>query len=150
MNGQNYARSYDLETGKELWRCGGQTQRPVASAVAEGDLVLVGSGFQGAFLGAFRMDGKGDIEGTKSVQWTVGRDTPDIASPLLSDGRLYFHKGKSGNLTCLDVKTGKPHYEAERIYGDRLVSIEHLTTYKNCIADIVKKAFSKYNLTKYF
>ena len=41
MNGQNYARAYELETGKELWRCGGQTQRPVASPVAEGGLVFV-------------------------------------------------------------------------------------------------------------
>ena len=34
MNGQTCARAYDLETGKELWRCPGQTQRPAASAVA--------------------------------------------------------------------------------------------------------------------
>ncbi len=31
MNGQTCARSYDLETGKELWRCAGQTERPCAS-----------------------------------------------------------------------------------------------------------------------
>lgn len=115
MNGQTCARGYDLESGKELWRCGGQTQRPCASAVAEGDLVFVGSGFQGSYLGAFRLTGTGDIEGTKSVEWSIGKDTPDIASPLLSNGRLYFHKGKSGVLTCLDAKTGKPHYTASRI-----------------------------------
>ncbi|WP_372896668.1 PQQ-binding-like beta-propeller repeat protein [Stieleria sp.] len=117
MNGQNFARSYDLETGQELWRCGGQTARPVASAVADDGLVFVGSGFQGSFLGAFRPDGQGDIEGTDRVVWTVNRNTPDIASPLLSDGRLYFHKGKSGNLSCLDAKTGKPYYEAVRLPG---------------------------------
>lgn len=117
MNGQNYARGYDLQTGTELWRCGGQTERPVASAVTIGDLVLVGSGFRGSYLGAFRLDGKGDIEGTKSVEWSVNRDTPDIASPLLADGRLYFHKGKSGILTCLDAKTGKPHFESARLAG---------------------------------
>ena len=115
MNGQNFARGYDLASGKELWRCGGQTQRPVASAVTDGDLVLVGSGFQGYYLGAFRLDGQGDIEGTKSVVWSVGRDTPDIASPLLSNGRVYYHKGKTGILTCLDAATGKPHYESARI-----------------------------------
>jgi outer membrane protein assembly factor BamB len=119
MNGQTCARGYDLETGKELWRCGGQTDRPVASAVAGDGLIFVGSGFRGSFLGAFRPDGHGDIEGTKSVAWDVGRDTPDIASPLLSSGRLYFHKGKSGSLSCLDAATGKPHYEAKRIDGIR-------------------------------
>jgi outer membrane protein assembly factor BamB len=33
----------------------------------------------------------------------------------LSDGRLYFHKGKTGILSCLDAKTGQPHFSASRI-----------------------------------
>ena len=115
MNGQTCARGYDFETGKELWRCGGQTQRPVASAVATDDLVIVGSGYQGSYMGAFRLNGQGDIEGTNSVAWSLDRDTPDIASPLLSDGRVYFHKGKSGQLTCVDAATGKVHYSAVRV-----------------------------------
>ncbi len=117
MNGQNYARAYDLETGKELWRCAGQTARPVASAVSGNGLVFIGSGFRGAFLGAFRPDGRGDIAGSPQVVWTVNRDTPDIASPLLSDGRLYFFKEKSGLLSCLDAATGKPYYSTQRIRG---------------------------------
>ena len=117
MNGQNRARAYDLETGKELWSCGGQTQRPVASAVSADGLVFVGSGFRGSFLGAFGLDGKGRIEDTASVKWTIGKDTPDIASPLLSEGRLYFHKEKTGILTCLDAATGKPLFTASRIPG---------------------------------
>lgn len=117
MNGQNCARSYDLESGEELWRCGGQTQRPCASAVAADGLVFVGSGHRGAYLGAFKLDGDGDIEDSKSVSWSVQRDTPDIASPLLSDGRLYFHKGKTGAISCFDAKTGKPHYTATRVSG---------------------------------
>lgn len=115
MNGQNAARGYDLATGQELWRCDGQTERPAASPVGEGDLVYVASGFRGSFLGAFRLDGKGDIEGTQSVAWTVDHDTPDVASPLLSQGRLYYYKGKTGLLTCVDAKTGKAYYEAQRI-----------------------------------
>ena len=117
MNGQTCARGYDLETGKELWRCAGQTQRPVASPVAGAGLVFVGSGFRGSFLGAFRLDGKGNIEDSKSVAWVIDRDTPDIASPLYSSGRVYFHKGKSGMLTCVDAATGKPHYTVQRISG---------------------------------
>jgi dynein heavy chain, axonemal len=41
-------------------------------------------------------------------------------------------------------------HESERIYGDRLVSAENLDVYKAIMGDIVKKTFSKYNLTKYF
>jgi outer membrane protein assembly factor BamB len=117
MNGQNCARGYDLESGRELWRCAGQTARPVASAVYTDGLAFVGSGFQGSYLGAFRLSGSGDIEGTDKVAWSIDRDTPDIASPLLSEGRLYFHKGKSGLLSCLDAATGRPHYTASRIAG---------------------------------
>ena len=117
MNGQNSARAYDLETGKELWRCAGQTQRPVASAVGNKDFVVIGSGFRGSYMGAFKLNGRGDIEGSKNVKWSLNRDTPDIASPLLSNGRVYFHKGKSGMLTCVDATTGKALYEVERLSG---------------------------------
>ncbi|MCK5173201.1 MAG: PQQ-binding-like beta-propeller repeat protein, partial [Planctomycetes bacterium] len=117
MNGQTCARAYDLETGKELWRCGGQTERPVASAVAADGLVIIGSGYRGMFMGAFRLDGQGDIENTKHVVWTLDRDTPDVSSPLLSDGRVYFYRGKSGDLLCVDAATGKHHYTATEVPG---------------------------------
>ena len=118
LNGQTCARSYDLETGKELWRCAGQTERPCASPVADKDLVYVGSGHHGSYFGAFRLDGKGDIKGTKNVAWTItSPDTPDIGSPLLSNGRIYFHKGKTGMLSCVDATSGKPFYLSSRIPG---------------------------------
>ncbi len=117
MNGQNFARAYDLETGKELWRCTGQTERPCATAVAEGGLVFVTSGFRGSYFGAFRLSGEGDIKGTENVAWTLNQDTPDVPSPLLSNGRLYFYKGKVGQLSCVDAKTGKPFYLASRVPG---------------------------------
>ncbi len=117
LNGQTCARGYDLETGKELWRCSGQTERPVASAVAGQELIFVGSGHKGSFMGAFQPDGQGDLQSSNKVAWTIKQDTPDIASPLLSEGRLYFHKGKSGQLSCVDAKTGKPFYMASRVPG---------------------------------
>lgn len=121
MNGQTKARAYDLETGKELWSCGGQTQRPVATAVSNDDMVFVGSGFRGSFLGAFLPGGSGDIEGTANVVWDKQRDTPDIASLLISGNRLYYHKEKTAIISCVDPATGKPHYPTTRVPGvDRL------------------------------
>ena len=117
MNGQNNARAYDFESGKELWRCGGQTQRPVASPVHRDGVVFVGSGFRGQFLGAFRLGGSGDIEGSQHVVWTVNRDTPDIASLTLSETRLYYTKAKTGVLTCVDAATGERHFGPERTPG---------------------------------
>lgn len=115
MNGQSFARSYDYETGKEIWRCDGQTQRPAASPVHSDDTVFVGSGFRGAYLGAFDLDGTNDIEDSEHVRWTINRNTPDVASLLLSENRLYFYKAKVGLLSCVDAVTGKPFYTAQRI-----------------------------------
>ena len=117
MNGQNAARGYDLATGKELWRCGGQTQRPCACAVADDGVAWVASGFRGSFLGAFDLSGSGDLEGGKGVLWTRSKDTPDVASPLLSNGRLWFYKEKSGLLTCVDAASGKALWETARVEG---------------------------------
>ena len=113
--GQNKVRSYDLETGEELWTCGGQAQRPVASPVKYGDMVVVGSSKGSSFMGAFKLDGKGDIAGTDKVVWTLRRNTPDIGSPVLSGNRLYFYKAKTGNLSCYNVETGKPFFDVTRV-----------------------------------
>jgi dynein heavy chain len=41
-------------------------------------------------------------------------------------------------------------HECERTYGDRLVSYEHLKTYREGMFDIVKKSFQKFNFSKFF
>lgn len=42
-------------------------------------------------------------------------------------------------------------HESERTYGDRLVSLEHLSNYKTSIMfDLLKKNFSKFNFNRYF
>lgn len=117
MNGQHAARGYELATGMELWRCGGQTVRPVPSALAGDGVAYIGSGYRGAFLGAFDLTGRGDLAGGENVLWTRDRDTPDIASPLLSGSRLYYYKEKTGLLTCLDVRSGEALFETRRIPG---------------------------------
>ena len=117
MNGENAARGYDLATGKELWRCGGQTVRPCASAVAADGVAYIGSGFRGAFMGAFELAGDGDLAGGRHVRWTRTEHTPDVASPLLSQGRLYYYKEKTGLLSCIDAASGTPHYETHRLPG---------------------------------
>jgi outer membrane protein assembly factor BamB len=115
--GEKFARSHDLATGEEIWRCTGQTGRPIASPVAAHGIAIIGSGFRGSYLGAFRLDGKGDLKGTDAVAWTLSRHTPDVPSPLISETRVYFHAGRSGVLSCHDVVSGKAHYAAERVEG---------------------------------
>jgi len=40
-----------------------------------------------------------------------------VASPLLTNGRLYYYKEKTGLLTCVDAKSGKTLYSASRVPG---------------------------------
>jgi dynein heavy chain len=41
-------------------------------------------------------------------------------------------------------------HETERIYGDRLVSKQHINIFKQELGSLVKKTFAKFNMTKYF
>ena len=109
-------RAYDAGTGAIVWETGGLTMNPIPSPVAEDGMVFLMSGFRGNSLKAIRLAGaSGDITGSQHVIWTLERDTPYVPSPLLYDGILYFLKSNSGLLTAVDAKTGKPHYQTQRL-----------------------------------
>ena len=114
----NKVRSYDLETGKVLWEGPGLTMNPIPSPVYEDGMVFATSGFRGSKLHAIRIDeAKGDITGTGAIKWSLGQDTPYVPSPLLYDGVIYLLKSNSGILSAYDAKTGKPHYQLQRLEG---------------------------------
>jgi outer membrane protein assembly factor BamB len=116
--GMNRVRSYDAANGQIVWETAGLTMNPIPSPVYGDGMVFLTSGFRGNSLKAVRLDGaKGDITNTPAVAWTMDRDTPYVPSPLLYDGILYFLKTNNGLLTAVDAKTGKPHYQAQRIDG---------------------------------
>lgn len=117
VNATNRVRSYDPETGKVLWACGGQTVNPIPSPVAENGVVYCMSGYRGAAAAAISLDASGDVTGTDKVLWKYDRGTPYVPSPLLADGRLYFTQRNENQLTVLDTKTGKPVINQERLPG---------------------------------
>ena len=115
---QNRVRSYDAETGELVWEAAGLTPNPIPSPVAAEGMVYLMSGYRGNNLKAVRLaDAKGDITGTPALVWSVDRDTPYVPSPLLYDNVLYFLKGNTGVLSAFDAKSGKPHYQVQRIEG---------------------------------
>jgi outer membrane protein assembly factor BamB len=117
-NGMNRLRSYDLETGKIVWESPGTTMNAIPSPVAGDGLVIVASGFRGNNVKAIRLaEARGDISGSSAIAWNIDRDTPYVPSPLLYDGLLYLLKSNSGILSVLDAKTGKPHYQLQRLEG---------------------------------
>jgi outer membrane protein assembly factor BamB len=114
--GMNRVRSYDLETGELVWHTAGLTMNPIPSPVADDTLVYLMSGFRGNSLKAIRVAGaKGDITGTDAVAWTLERDTPYVPSPLLYQGIIYFLKSNNGLLSAYDAKSGKPHFQVQRL-----------------------------------
>ena len=114
----NKVTSYDLETGKVVWDGPGLTMNPIPSSVYEDGMVFAVSGFRGNKLHAIGLaEAKGDITGTGAIKWTLNQDTPYVPSPLLYDGVLYLLKSNSGILSAFDAKTGKPHYQLQRLDG---------------------------------
>jgi outer membrane protein assembly factor BamB len=109
-------RSYDLKTGKEIWRCDGRmTDNVIPTPVADTGIVYVTSGFRGAALLAIKLGKTGDLTGSDSIAWTANKGTPYVPSPLLYNGRLYLFEGNTGRLSCYDVKTGKALLSQQRI-----------------------------------
>jgi outer membrane protein assembly factor BamB len=117
-SGMNRLRSYDLETGEIVWEAPGTTMNPIPSPVAADGMVFVTSGFRGSNLKAIRLAGaRGDLTNTGAIVWSLDRDTPYVPSPLLYQGILYLLKTNSPLLSAFDAKTGKPHYQVQRLDG---------------------------------
>lgn len=110
-------RSYELETGKEIWNCGGMTGNVVPTPIVKDGILYAISGFRGAALLAIKLGRTGDLTDTDAVLWKHEKRTPYVPSPLLLGDRLYFHSGNDAYLTIMDIKTGKPVLDAERIPG---------------------------------
>lgn len=115
VNGTNFARGYDLATGKEIWRCGGMTVNAIPSPVAADGVGYLMSGYRGAAAVAVSLDAVGDVTKGKSVLWRHDKGTPYVPSPLLVDGRLVFTQMNNALLTILDAKTGKVLVDRERL-----------------------------------
>jgi outer membrane protein assembly factor BamB len=115
--GMNRVRSYDLETGALIWDSPGTTMNPIPSPVFWDGMVFVTSGFRGNNLKAIRVAGaKGDLAASGNIAWTLDRDTPYVPSPLVYEGILYLLKSNSGILSAFDAKTGRPHYQLQRLH----------------------------------
>ncbi len=115
LNATRRVTSYDLDSGKVLWECGGQTSVLISSPVLLDDMVICMSGYRGSAAYAIGLDSTGDITGTDRVRWHHDRNTPYVPSALLYGQRLYFTKTNQPVLSCLDARTGEPLTEGVRL-----------------------------------
>ncbi len=114
LNGTNRVRSHDLATGKEIWERAGMTVNAIPSPIVKDGVAYVVSGYRGAASVAVPLDAKGEVADNK-VLWRYNKGTPYVPSPLLLGNRLWFTQANTQVLTILDVKTGKPAVEGERL-----------------------------------
>jgi outer membrane protein assembly factor BamB len=111
--GAQWVCSYEPATGKEIWRANfGAGHAVVPRPVFKDGLVYICTGYMKPELWAIKVDGTGDVTDSHVV-WTCDKQVPEISSPLVSDGEIYFVSSK-GVATCLDAKTG------EQIWQHRL------------------------------
>jgi outer membrane protein assembly factor BamB len=117
-NGWPYIVSYDLETGKELWRLRGGGDIPIPTPFVAGGLIVVSNAHGGKSpLFAIRPEAAGDIslaEGSTSndsIVWSVPNGGSYISTPVVYGGYIYL-ANHNGLLRCFDFKTGRKMYEA--------------------------------------
>ena len=108
--------AYDLENGDIIWEISGMTENVIPSPVSDGELVYLMSGYRGAALQTIKLaEAKGDLKGSSSVIWTYDKNTPYVPSSLLYNDRLYYLRGMDERLSCVEAKTGKIHYESQKL-----------------------------------
>ena len=112
-NATNKIRSYDLASGELIWESTGMTRNVIPTPVEMDGVVYIMSGFRGSALQAIELSkARGDITASDAIVWSMDRDTPYTASPLLYEGRLYFLKVNSNILTVVNAKSGEQLYQA--------------------------------------
>jgi outer membrane protein assembly factor BamB len=116
VNGANKARSYDLSTGELMWEYG---EKPGVDAIPSpmrlDDLAIFLSGLQGDPVYAVPLGSSGDLSNTDRLAWRHGKGGPQISSAVLLGNRLFFIKGRTGVLTCLDARTGAVIIDQQRL-----------------------------------
>lgn len=114
----NKVISYDAQTGAVIWECTGMTRNVIPNPMYADGILYLMSGFRGNAIKAIDLaNAKGDITASSAILWEYNQDAPYTPSPVLMDGKLYFLKGNSGVMTCLDAKDGKVLYSNQKVEG---------------------------------
>jgi outer membrane protein assembly factor BamB len=111
--------SYDVETGKELWKIKYNGYSNVARPIYDGKLIYFSTGFDTPEFWAIKPTGTGEL-GADKVVWKEKVQAARQASPLLSGTRLYMFSD-SGVVRCLDAATAKEFWR-QKIGGDGAAS----------------------------
>ncbi len=121
--GTGFARGYDANNGKELWRYGKHSEIVVPTPFVAHDLIYIVSGYTPIQpIVAINLDAEGDVtlpEGEESgehVAWYKPRGGSYMPSPIVYGDYMYIC-ANSGVITCIQAKTGKQVYKTRLSKG---------------------------------
>ena len=106
--------AFDPADGKELWRANYDGYSVIPRPVFGHGMVFLATGYNSPKIIAVKVDGQGDVTKTH-IAWTLAKGGPHAPSLLLVGDELYG-VSDGGLASCLDARTGKPHWQ-ERIPG---------------------------------
>jgi len=113
--GSGSVSGIDPQFGQEIWRAMYDGYSVIPRPVFAHGLVLLSSGYDAPIALAIRPDGQGDVTRTH-VAWEAKKGAPNTPSMLVVGEELYMISD-DGVASCLDVRTGKPHWQ-QRIGGN--------------------------------
>jgi outer membrane protein assembly factor BamB len=117
-----FIRGYNPESGKELWRLGGNSEITIPTPIVGPGVIIVTNGYRGVQpIFAIKPGASGDItlkgDATTNefIAWSTNRGGPYIPTPVIY-GDLLYVLAINGVLAAYDVKTGQRVYQ-ERVAG---------------------------------
>jgi outer membrane protein assembly factor BamB len=122
IEGAEIVTSYDPATGAQLWSYGGlkvphHAGRTISGPTASDDMIIaVASGFQNrGYVVALSTDPKRE---SNRKLWTQTKFSSDCPTPVICEDNLFMIRD-DGNASCLNLKTGEPHWQ-ERLFSDNV------------------------------
>ncbi len=107
---------YDLQTGAPIWQAKNPTIVPIAGPLVADGVAYVMNNYQKPFVHALQLSGaKGELTGTEHELWTYRRSATSVPMPWVANGLLFFLRGNTGTLQCLDAATGEVVYDGQRL-----------------------------------
>ena len=122
-NATKFARGYDPETGRELWRLGNNAEIAVPTPFTAKGLIFVTSGYRPIQpIYAIKAGvAEGDISlkeketSNDAIAWSKSKGGPYLPTPI-AYGDHFYVCSNSGILTCYELSTGKQVYQ-QRLGG---------------------------------
>jgi outer membrane protein assembly factor BamB len=117
-NGWPWTVSYDLETGKEIWRISGGGDNPIPTPFSANGWIYVTNAHGGkAPVWVVRPDAKGDltpkpgVKNSEGLVWAAAGVGAYISTPVVYGDYIYLGN-TNGVVRCLNAKTGEKMYES--------------------------------------